>query len=320
MIGLVFSKFWDTYYASSPYLNLLRSSHPRFEILSYAPHEIVQSPELQEKINQYEALVVDDVMSPVVSFYRNGPRFMIGGDLHAHNDQSVQIRTRELTENDYVFSGGIFSPKLPQYKYFDDSLRSKMLYLPNSVPDIGHKPKLQTWENRIPKALLSGSVSKEVYPFRYEVRRQGSGVDVLPPGGPRHGDYFISLGAYQAAVTCDSVLRYVVAKYFEIPWLGMVLIATPPQQVEQELLGMRNKDNVVWANKAYEVPIILQEMQGFPDIYSLIAKCGSAWADKHHTARRRLHYIASVVDAIKKGSFAPDDALQIFKAQMESLT
>src|ERR1019366_1381333 len=131
-------------------------------------------------------------------------------------------------------------------------------YFPHSVPD--DAPVGLPWADRHPRALLSGSVSQQVYPFRWACQKTHA-FNVLPPQGLGRDEYLAYLGTYRYAITCNSIFEYTVAKYFEIPAMGAVLIAPPPSMDEMDLLGLRGGENCVWVKNAADVPRIIQGMK-----------------------------------------------------------
>lgn len=314
MIALAVSSAWDRYYASSPFLNLLRSNHPKFLNLSALPHE-TKNAEYREKINKCEALVCDDVLVQFFDFYKNGPKLMVGGDPHAHRPEQVERLEREYAACDYVLTGAVFSRgKLPQYLYPTDLARAKHVYYPHAVPD--KRPDALAWGKRYPTALLSGTLDPAVYPFRAACK-DAKGITVLPPNNFQHEGYFETLGKYRAAVTCDSIFGYMVAKYVEIPWMGTALIAPPTMSHEEQfLMGFSNLTNVVWAPD----PSRISAMLGLPLGWEKIAEAGAELVAKHHTITKRLDYIALLVERIRSGSFVPDDAKDCFLNLRKGLT
>jgi hypothetical protein len=88
MIALVLSSAWPRYYASSPFLNLLKAAHPNFSVIGALPHETTDE-KFRAKVNACEALIVDDVLSTYMDFYKNGPKLMVGGDPHCHTSSQV---------------------------------------------------------------------------------------------------------------------------------------------------------------------------------------------------------------------------------------
>lgn len=313
MIALVLSSAWPRYYASSPFLNLLQGAHPRFSVIGALPHETTDE-RFRFKVNQCEALVVDDVLSTYMDFYTGGPKLMVGGDPHCHNAKQVERITKEYNSVDYVLTGAVFSRKLsPPYLYPDESLRAKHVYFPHMVPD--GPPPAYPWEGRHKTALLSGSMDKAVYPFRWECRelsQKGAPITLLPQNDFQHEAYFEKLGTYQSAITCNSNFEYTVAKYFEIPWCGAILLAPPlGTKEEAELIGFVHKENALFPLSPEGAARWAEDINKDPEARAM-ASAGAKLMRNHHTTYQRLDYIDRLVTLIKAGGFRPEDAKDCF--------
>lgn len=308
MIALVICSAWPKYYAASPYNNLLTAKHPDYVVLSVLPHDVC-TEEFQRTVNACEALVVDDVLAPHMSFYTSGPKFMIGGDPHAHTLQKANQLEVEYASVDYVLTGAVFSKKLPQYHYPREETRAKHLYFPHTVPD--ENVYGLSWEHRRDRALLSGSNSQQVYPFRWE-NRYALGVDLIPPMALSRTDFFHLIGTYCAAVTCNSIFEYTVAKYFEIPWMGAILLAPKISDAEAELIGFKDAENVWWCRNRTDITNAVIAL-GLSPLARGIALNGQDLMRARHTVQARLNYLKAVIGLIKAGGFKPDDALAVFK-------
>jgi hypothetical protein len=313
VIALVVSSAWPRYYASSPFLNLYHAKHPNFDCIQCRPDEL-SNPELQERINRCDALVVDDVCVQETGFFKHKPILMVGGDPHAHDMKKVEQLEKEYAACHYVLTGAVFSNKLsPPYFYPSEETRAKHVYFPHSVPDADRMPEPVPWKDRKPKVLLSGSMDKAVYPFRAECRemskRPGSSIEVLNLGNVQHEAYFAALAQYKAAITCNSIFGYAVAKYFEIPWMGTVLMAPEISNEEQQLIGFWHAENCLFlagpGNLQAVFEILLQDGDH-------IARKGQKLMMTCHTTYRRLEYIDHLVSRILTGRFVPEDAKNIF--------
>lgn len=312
MIALVLSSAWPQYYASSPFLNLLKSAHPRFSVMGILPHDTADEG-FRYKINNCEALVVDDVNAIYFDWYKNGPKLMIGGDPHCHRPDQVERITREYDAMDYVLTGAVFSKKLPRYLYPADELWNKHVYFPHMVPE-GPAPAFP-WGGRYDTALLSGSMDPAVYPFRWgcrELSQKGAPITLLGQNEVQHEGYFERLGTYKYAITCNSNFEYTVAKYFEIPWTGSILIAPPlGTKEEAELIGFEHASNALFALNPEDATRMIVAAQADKHAEIIAAK-GAEIMRKHHTTYQRLDYIDRLVTLIKAGGFTPEDAKDCF--------
>jgi hypothetical protein len=307
--GIVLSEAWPGYYASSPFNTLRTACHDSFEVIETSQHKLaVNENDLHYRINAFEAVVVDDVCAPYLGFYK-GPKLMIGGDPHAHTRQQVERLEREYAAVDYVLTGAVFSKKLPQYHYPSEETRRKHVYFPHMVPDVG--PVGQAWSEREELPLIPGSTQEEVYPFRHRVRRRPGEVRVTPGVLPKL-EYFNWLGRSRAAVTCNSIFEYTVAKYFEIPWMGAVLMAPPISAAEAEIVGFKDRTNVIWLDRPEDI-VSATYYVNHNDYAIEIAHNGQQLMESRHSTHARLNYLEELINSIYSTSFKPEDALQIFK-------
>lgn len=315
LIALVISKHWRKYYASSPYNNLLDANYPGFKLFATDGAEISASHTFQDEINECDAVVVDDVLSPFMGFYSNGPKFMVGGDPHAHRREDLVKREQQFMENDFILTGSPFSPRLPQYHYVDSKYNDQLIYLPNSLPPT-LSAEFGPWSAKSDKAILTGSRDGSVYPFRHKCATslRHECVDVMDRSDTVVGeDYYFEISKYKAAITCDSVLKYVVAKYFEIPYCNTLLIAPKPLDVEVELLGFKDRENVFFVKDTNDVRDCVNTIAttSFCEVMSRIAQ---QWVFDCHNVHSRLEYIKRVIHKVRNDiNFKPEDALQIFK-------
>jgi hypothetical protein len=313
MIALVLSPTWaNHFHASSPQMNLIKARHhASFAKFILLPGEL-KDPEVQAAINTCEALVVCYTNSYSIDFYKSGPRFLLWGDDHSHSPEEVKETESLHNRYDYVLCGSPHAPhKSPPYHYVSDESWAKRLYLPHSVPD--ERPPSPMWESRQPRAVLPSNVCPVVYPFRWGCGELKSPlIDDLPHFQKVHAAYFSHLGTYQYAITCNSHgwLNYTVAKYFEMPYMGCVTIATPLLDEESRRLGFEHGKNIIFSVDPREVPAIIS---GGGDYDRLaISSAGMGLMLTRHTATRRLDYIERLVARAMKGHVTAADSYDIF--------
>lgn len=298
MIALIISRNWDQFYASSPYLNLLRSEHPAFQKFAVLPHEL-ESEEIRTQINACEAVVCDDVNGHALGFYKNGPKFLVGGDEHSFTREAADNVEKLYSYFDYVLAGTPNATVNPRHFHISKEAKLKQLYFPHSVADAGPDPL--AWKDRYRKAVLTGDIHPEVYSFRHKCSQltQNSPIERLIHGKFVHEDYFRYISTYRYGITCNSPgwLNYTVAKYFEIPWMGTCLIAPPIPEWEQELLGFKSIENVVFVSDPEQVPKVIQTLEA-NDAGKAYGEAGRELILKYHTVSKRLDYIKALIDDI----------------------
>lgn len=299
MIALIVSPTWNQFHASSPQLNLINSKpHPSFVKFIVTPDGLA-SEETRATINTCEAVIVDYNNSYAMDFYTGGLKFLIWGDEHCHNMEEKAATEALYAKYDYILTGAPFSPpKSDKYFYINEESRQKRLFFPHCVPDA--RPEALEWDKRIPRAILPSNVCRFVYSFRWkcwQLASDGAPIDALPHFVKVHEDFFKLLGTYRYAITCNSQgwLNYTVAKYFEMPWMGSVLIAPPPLETERRLLGFESGKNAILTEDYRDVLRVIEGKFTKCDSHEEISKAGVALMQRYHTATARLKYIAELV-------------------------
>lgn len=309
MFGIIISDAWPQYYSSSPFKNFLdipTKAHPDFEIIPMNSSKL-ESEEFRESVKKFSALVVDEVWVSHMSFYTQGPILMIDGDPHRHDQAAAWKLESKYNLATYVLTGAHEEIKHPRYYYPKEEIRKqKFLYFPHFTPGI--KCPDFFWEQKTAQAALSGSIS-EVYPFRKKVSDERfRNVYTIPFQSSNHFEYFNKMSLYMAGITCPSIFYYTVAKYFEIPWCGSVLMAPKPAKDEAALLGMIDNVNVLFVEDLNTLRIWLQDISSLKPI----AEKGRELMLNRHTVFHRLEYLSSVIKKILSGNFSIGDEKTIF--------
>lgn len=313
MVALVSSPTWKVWHAVSPHLNLRNArAHASFTKFSVTPDELANE-ELRAKINECEAVVVDYNNSYAMEFYTNGPKFLIWGDEHCHTKEEVSGTEELHAKYDYVLVGAPFStPKKDRYLYVSDECKARRLYFPPCVGD--ERPEALPWDQRLSRAILPSNICPHVYPFRWkcgQLASDGSPIDNLPHFKSVHEEFFKLLGTYKYGITCNSYkwLNYTVAKYFEMPWMGSVLIATPPSDKECKLIGFEHGKNALFTDNPHEALRFINDGS-----HEAISIAGAELMMKYHTASKRLDYITKLVERARSSSrLGLEDSAEIFE-------
>ena len=311
MFAILISRAWPQYYASSPFKNFLdidHRSHPDFEIIS-TTSEMFDDPMFVERLRKFSAIVVDEVMVNYLPTDLNRPCLLIDGDPHRHRPDQVPDLVKRYEAVDYVL-GYPIGPEDPRYSYPPIELRKKKcLYYPHAAP--GTTPPKLSWAARRDYATLSGSMDPSVYPFRALL------WDTYHPNIERwtfqatvHEAYFRKLSQSKAAITCNAVVKYTVAKYFEIPWCGCLLLAKRLDPEESELLGFIPEVNCFFTDHPTN---LLQYISSLPS-YATVATAGHSLVMQRHTILSRLEYLSRLIKRILQGkNFKAGDELDLFK-------
>jgi hypothetical protein len=145
---------------------------------------------------------------------------MYSGDLQCYdNTECFENRIKVYERCDLILYGS--------YEYFIKTYNqfvSKYEFMNLFFSPHKRYARLSLNENPKMRCLLSGAVNNKVYPLRYFIKNNAINVDHKRSEyvGNRYAEL---LNSYFCCVTSSSVFNYAVAKYFEIPAAGSLLIA-----------------------------------------------------------------------------------------------
>jgi hypothetical protein len=251
----------------------------------------------------------------------NGPSFVIYDDIHRqpeHADAMHQFLEPLATgAADYILTPYTLSRPTTGYPYqyvpkvvFD----RKFVFFPHCAPSYDSSRYLA--QVKVKAAVLAGAIDM-VYPYRQAILLGRSpNIVRLEPGRFVRTAFLDELARYDIGITCNSWLDYVVAKYYEIPWTGGILIAHPPNNPElARILGFEHGTNVIFEPDPYKVPGEVSRLLSPEAAHEAesIRVAGYKLVNSRHTATHRLAYLKRLVDAVRLGhNFTPDDAYGIF--------
>ncbi|AYV85718.1 MAG: hypothetical protein Satyrvirus33_8 [Satyrvirus sp.] len=150
-------------------------------------------------------------------------------DLHQENSKVKAYRNMVFEKFEYVFSTYAYTIS----KFFPTIPPNKVVWFPHFIKN---KFYVEFNDNPVRRISLTGIVEKNVYPFRYHIFKLSTkySINVLQhpsykkPIHTYYGhDYIKYLSKYVASITCCSTEKtpYVIAKFFEIPASGSLLMA-----------------------------------------------------------------------------------------------
>ena len=314
MTALILSPTWREAHMCSPYMNLIEAAeHKAFKKFVVSPDKW-SDEELRNDVNACDAVVVDYNNSYALDFYTNGPKFLIWADEHCHTADEVRGTEALHAKYDYVLVGSPLSPpKIPQYLYVNQETLAKRFYFPQCVPDV--RPSAMDWASRVPRALLPSNVCPHVYRFRWKAGQlagSGAPIDLLPHFQKVREAFLEHIGNYQYAITCNSSgwLNYTVAKYFEMPYMGAVTIATPLYEGEAQRLGFEHGKNIILTEDPHDIVRIMDGSKSFDR--EAISRAGVELMTKHHTASKRLDYLEKLVAKALGSKLNVADSVDVF--------
>lgn len=174
-------------------------------------------------------------------------------DLHQTSNKIIEYRNMIIKNFDYLLITCAYVFK----NFYPITPNHKIVWYPHNVHHNFHTPFNYQPVNRI---ILSGVIEKTIYPFRYHISRISKKypIDVLEHLSYKKAKhkifghrYIKYLNKYIAGITCCSCEKtpYIVAKFFEIPASGALLMAYD-EFVKEPLskLGFVDGENYISVN------------------------------------------------------------------------
>ena len=149
------------------------------------------------------------------------------------------------------------------------------------------------------RCLLAGSVSVDVYPLRQHVleNMEDGYLDFLPSPVFGHdiiGDKYAKLlNSYFCCMACSGIYKGTVAKYFEIPGAGSLLITNRINDLD--LLGFVPHEHYVPITKDTACETIKKVLED-PEKYVPIRDAGTQFVRENHSIRNRFEVIKKVIN------------------------
>jgi hypothetical protein len=207
------------------------------------------------------------------------------GDLQCYNNSlCLENRLKVFERADLIISGthSYFKDMYPQFLY-------KYEFVPLAFGP--HDNYMKVSFNDTPKyrCLLSGAKNPTFYPLRTMISKNK--IDVLDSRncGYAKGDNYIKLlNSYFCCVATSSIFNYAVAKYFEIPAVGSLLIADEIEDLIRA--GFVANKHYVPITKTNAVKVI-KECVANPGDYNGIRKLGMEYVRENHSVLHRVKTI-----------------------------
>jgi hypothetical protein len=147
--------------------------------------------------------------------------------------------------------------------------------------------------------LLTGATYRDWYPLRAHASGNPDVTLIPHPGYAKLNRaalystaYYIELGKHFAGITCSSVLNYTVAKYFEIPASGSLLLAT--YNSDMDPLGFVDGKNYIRVSiETYGRTI--RDVLKNPERYESIRRAGFELSRNNHSDVNRLELIRDIL-------------------------
>jgi len=224
-------------------------------------------------------------------------------DLHTYGKEENREYTRSLFDrSDLIISPycSAFTRRWPEYVH-------KHECFPHFFAPHDRSVNLSFNEDPILKIVLSGCIGRggagvEIYPIRKHVRDNLSSQiyylqhpGYYSGGGITKDDYTALIGGHLGAIATASTFGYVVAKYFEIPSTGSLL------------LGERipDLDDLGFVPNEHYVPITIDDFSEVtahccknPKLYEDIRRNGMEFVRENHSINNRIIRLEEMIKEV----------------------
>jgi hypothetical protein len=226
---------------------------------------------------------------------------------------------------DMALSAYRFSALPTDLLHLDETKRDAMVIFPHSVPD---DPPLPQREDAAGTFVLGSGGGARAYPFLHAVKAIGlPGITwVSHPGygnkmAEDQAKWFPTLSQFRVGIVGLGWGRggYVLAKYLEYPYAGLLLLAERPSERDCEVLGVRDGENCFlfdWPKDKDRFTTILSESLQDPFPFSEIAAAGQQLALSRHRASLRLGYLKRLIAYYQEHRCVPsvEKQVELFQA------
>ena len=215
---------------------------------------------------------------------------MYPGDIQSYgNPICIENRLKVFSRSDLIISGSYeyFAEMYPQFLY-------KYKFLPLFFGPQERYVKLPF--NYAPKmsCLLSGSINPSVYPLRSMlVKSRLAGLDYRSSTYAQGDAYAKLLNSYFCCVATPSIFNYAVAKYFEIPAAGSLLLA--PAVGDLKLAGFIANKHYIPVTKEDVIEKISHCLKS-PEEYDCIRRGGMNFVREKHSVISRVNQVKILLE------------------------
>jgi len=276
--------------------NVLTTSAP----LYYAMRDV-----LKFELKYADEVDVDSNNDIVIMFgipYHNRPKLIPGlldlnkkiklvmfpGDIHCHNNilclkNRIQVfkRCDLIIIHAYEYFEKMYSKFLPKHKFMFNYFSPHERYV-----------QLPLNNNPIMRCLLPGAVNPKIYPLRSFVKKQSNNIDCKRAIGNKYAEL---LNSYFCCLTSSSIFNYALAKHFEIPAAGSLLLADETSDLTKA--GFVPNYHYVPVTKNNAIAKIKHCLKK-PHKYEHIRKQGMEFVRKNHSMINRIDELKTIFERI----------------------
>jgi hypothetical protein len=315
-IAVVLCETWLSYYASSPFYRFLFTEHPAFEILTVGPGHRSEA-EIMEIIRTGDFLgtLLCDGSAPRFAKL-DVPKMILVDDLHKFSRSHTVEYYNAVHADTPCLSTYCLALPIDEFALsISRIVRTAMIYCPHYTYDLPcHRPHAE----RRPVSI-AGTLSTLAYPMRTHLVTQLADLDPRPTRSAGRAAFIDVLGDYRIGVTDDVRFGYAVAKHFEIPMAGSLLIAPEPHsEIEKVLLGFNESNaSLIPREKLYDdayLERLIRSAAADRESTEERARAGQALVRRRHTIEARVRYIRSIFQRMQAGTWSIREQFDLFLA------
>ena len=216
----------------------------------------------------------------LLGLHKNIKLVMWPGDLQCYGNKMCMENTIKVYDRcdlivspAYEYFAKLYPQFLPKYKLMPKFFSPHERYA--GLP-FNRKPRM--------RCLLSGAINPKVYPLREFVRRNSQLVD-YHPAKYTGSSYAKLLHSYFCCFASSSIFNYVVAKHYEIPATGSLLLANETNDLKR--IGFVANQHYVPVTKNNVVKQISKCLNK-PEEYNHIRKEGMKFVRQNHSVNNRM--------------------------------
>jgi len=192
--------------------------------------------------------------------------------------------------------------------------KDKFIFFPLYFAPHSRYTELKIQEKPIKKCLITGHRSAKLYPLRNRlittISKQKKYQKIIAvmrhPRWQRseplrdwelpaciNKSYAETLNKYVCSIATDSIYHYGLAKYFEIPAAGTLLLAVKTDDIDRAgLVAWEHYVPVSDATALYQIEAVLEN----PSVFAKIRRDGCSFVRANHSVRNRIRQLKTLIE------------------------
>jgi hypothetical protein len=246
---------------------------------------------------------------------------LFADDWHYFTHEQYDIK-RRLFSLPFAYVLSTYAPQVPLF-YPDASFINNVLWVPHSASRRFHSRTLNA--TAVPTALLMGSTSR-IYKYRSIAQDmiQAGNAHILQIKHPGYDEKYSgqttfvdSIMPYAYALTCGSAINYVVAKFFEIPATGHLMLVNG--EIKPHLRRLFFVENVHYRKFSHgSLEGMVNDLNSTATRDLSIREAGKELVSQLHTTDMRAQLVMQIAASLLEGKtprgffFSKADVCPIF--------